>query len=198
MLPRSYYLQPDVVSLARDLLGKRLCTRINGERTSGIITETEAYAGITDRASHAFGGRRTLRTEIMYSRGGTAYAYLCYGMHSLFNVVTNTEGVPHAILIRGIDPFDGIERMKERRRKENIGKELSNGPGKVAEALGIHFSHSGLDLTYIPSQTDKPAIWIEEAGTLILPEEILVTTRIGVEYAGKDADLLYRFILKTR
>ncbi|NQV02681.1 MAG: DNA-3-methyladenine glycosylase [Bacteroidia bacterium] len=196
MLSRSFYLQPDVLSIARELLGKRLCSRIDGEYTSGIITETEAYAGINDRASHAFGGRKTHRTEIMYAQGGTAYVYLCYGMHSLFNVVTNIEGVPHAVLIRGIQPCDGVERIKRRRRKEKIMKNFSNGPGKVAEALGIHFSHSGLDLTQIPPQPDKPAIWIEEAENIILTEEILVATRIGVDYAGKDAKLPYRFLLK--
>ena len=196
MLSRSFYIQPDVVSIARELLGKRLCTRIDGYQTSGIITETEAYEGTTDMASHAFGGRRTRRTEIMYAKGGTAYVYLCYGMHSLFNVVTNKEGVPHAVLIRGIQPCDGIERMKERRRQEKIEKEFSNGPGKVSKALGIHFLHSGLDLTHIPSLADKPGIWIEETGILILPEEIITTTRIGIDYAEKDAKLPYRFLLK--
>ncbi|MBC8393403.1 MAG: DNA-3-methyladenine glycosylase [Deltaproteobacteria bacterium] len=195
MIPRSFYMQSDVVSVARELLGKRLCTRIDGIQTSGIISETEAYAGISDRASHAYGGRRTNRTEIMYARGGTAYVYLCYGVHSLFNVVTNKEGVPHAVLIRGIDPADGIEKMKKRRGKAQAEKDFSNGPGKVAMALGIHFTHSGLDLTRIPSSHDKPAIWIEEAGSLIPPEEIITTTRIGVEYAGKDAKLPYRFLL---
>ncbi|MBE0649126.1 MAG: DNA-3-methyladenine glycosylase [Bacteroidales bacterium] len=196
MLPHSFYLQPDVVSLARDLLGKRLSTRIEGEKTSGIITETEAYAGITDRASHAFGGRKTRRTEIMYVKGGTAYVYLCYGMHSLFNVVTNQEGIPHAVLIRAIEPFEGIEIMKQRRKKEKIGIDFSNGPGKVTEALGIHFSYSGLDLTQIPSDSERPAIWIEDVGKMIPADQILVTPRIGVGYAGEDASLPYRFLLK--
>ncbi len=198
MLSRSFYLQPDVVSLARELLGKRLYSRIDGKQTSGIITETEAYAGVTDRASHAYGGRRTHRTEIMYSKGGIAYVYLCYGMHSLFNVVTNTEGIPHAVLIRAIQPSDGIEKMEQRRGREMIGNGFSNGPGKVAKALGILYSHSGIDLTRIPSDPGKPAIWIEDDGEPILPEEIHITTRIGIAYAGDDAKLPYRFLLKKR
>ena len=198
MLSRSFYLQPDVVSLARELLGKRLYSRIDGKQTSGIITETEAYAGVTDRASHAYGGRRTHRTESMYSKGGIAYVYLCYGMHSLFNVVTNTEGIPHAVLIRAIQPSDGIEKMEQRRGREMIGNGFSNGPGKVAKALGILYSHSGIDLTRIPSDPGKPAIWIEDDGEPILPEEIHITTRIGIAYAGDDAKLPYRFLLKKR
>jgi len=196
MLPLSFYLQPDVVSLAREFLGKLLCTRIDGVKTSGIITETEAYAGITDKASHAYGGRRTQRTEIMFARGGTAYVYLCYGMHSLFNIVTNLEGIPHAVLIRAIEAEEGQEVMKQRRRKEKIGKDFANGPGKVAEALGIQYSYSGLDLTQIPSNSERPAIWIEDTENVIPSAQILVSKRIGVDYAGKDANLPYRFQLK--
>lgn len=198
MLSRSFYLKSDVVSVARQLLGKRLCSRIEGQFTSGTITETEAYAGTTDRASHAFGGRRTARTEIMYAQGGTAYVYLCYGMHSLFNVVTNVEGIPHAVLIRAIQSEDGIELMLQRRKKKEIGKDIANGPGKVSQALGIHYSHSGLDLTRISRNSDKPAIWIEESGISVLPTEIIATPRIGVSYAGEDSKLPYRFILKKK
>lgn len=196
MLSRSYYLCPDVVFLARELLGKTLCTRIGGNIATGTITETEAYAGVTDRASHAFGGRRTGRTEVMYRQGGTAYVYLCYGVHSLFNVVTNREGVPHAILIRGIIPMDGVEIMQERRGRKTTGKGFSDGPGKVSRALGIHFSHSGTDLTCIPSDPQKTAIWIEESPFKPHSQHVLVTRRIGVDYAGEDAVLPYRFLLK--
>src|SRR5688572_7863163 len=101
-LKRDFYTREDVVLVAKELLGKVLCTKWNGKTTSGIITETEAYEGITDRASHAYRGRRTERTEIMYSEGGTAYVYLCYGMHHLFNVVTNKKDIPHAVLIRAV------------------------------------------------------------------------------------------------
>lgn len=196
MLPRSYYLNPDVVFLARDLLGKVLCTRIDEIVTKGIITETEAYAGISDKASHAFGDRRTARTEIMYAQGGTAYVYLCYGMHSLFNVVTNVEGVPHAILVRAIEPVEGVDVMLQRRGKRTIGKEFTNGPGKITSALGIHYSCSGMDLTEIPHGNKKPAIWIEDTGVLPNETEIHVTSRIGVQYAGEDASKPYRFLIK--
>src|SRR3954471_15249269 len=102
MLKNSYYLNADVVFLAKDLLGKTLCTRINNKLTCGIITETEAYAGVIDKASHAYSGRRTNRTETIYSKGGVTYVYLCYGIHRLLNIVTNNKDVPHAILIRAI------------------------------------------------------------------------------------------------
>src|SRR4051812_21670161 len=111
-LKASYYANTDVVFLAKDLIGKTLCTRINNKLTCGIITETEAYAGIIDKASHAYGGRRTNRTETMYSKGGVSYVYLCYGIHRLFNIVTNTVDVPHAILIRAIYPTKGIEEIE--------------------------------------------------------------------------------------
>lgn len=195
MLPRSFYLCPDVVYLARELLGKNLCTRIGGKITTGTITETEAYAGIADRASHAFAGRRTGRTGIMYREGGTAYIYLCYGIHSLFNVVTNREGIPHAILIRGITPSEGVETMEQRRGRKMTGKGFSDGPGKVAIALGMHYSYSGTDLTKISSDPAEPAIWIEEGENKPSPSLITCTPRIGISYAGTDAMLPYRFVL---
>lgn len=190
-LPRSFYECEDVVALAIKLLGKELVTCFEGVTTSGIITETEAYAGITDKASHAYGDRRTARTEIMYARGGTAYVYLCYGMHSLFNVVTNAKNVPHAILIRAIQPLKGVDVMLARTGKSKVSSAFADGPGKVAKALGIHYSHSGLDLT-------KGEIWIEDRNMVIPPEEIIAGPRIGVGYAGDDALLPYRFIWKTK
>ena len=110
-LQKDFYQREDVLTISRELLGKVLCTQFEGELTSGIIVETEAYAGETDQASHTYGGRRTLRTEVMYAPGGVSYIYLCYGIHHLFNVVTNFEGIPHAILIRAIKPIDGIDIM---------------------------------------------------------------------------------------
>ena len=193
MLPLPFFLRPDVVQVARDLLGKKLVTRIDGELTSGIICETEAYAGVTDRASHAFGDRRTARTEVMYARGGTAYVYLCYGIHSLFNIVTNEAGIPHAVLIRGIIPLKGTEIMLRRSGKGKISKNFGTGPGKVAKILGIHYSHSGLDLVSPPGNNDGPSIWIEDAGRLVQPAQITCGPRVGVDYAGEDALLPYRY-----
>jgi DNA-3-methyladenine glycosylase len=196
ILPRTFYLRPDVVQVARDLLGKHLVTRMEGVLTSGIICETEAYAGTTDRASHSFGGRRTDRTEIMYARGGTAYVYLCYGIHSLFNVVTNLADVPHAVLIRGIIPVVGKTTMLQRAGKEKVTGGFGIGPGKVSKILGIHYSHSGVDLAEMPGNESDPAIWIEDHGIMIDPGSIIPGKRVGVEYAGEDALLPYRFMLK--
>ncbi len=192
ILPRRFYLDGDVTELARRTLGKVLVTRFEGAITSGIITETEAYAGVTDRASHAFGGRRTNRTEIMYRIGGTAYIYLCYGIHSLFNIVTNHEDIPHAILIRGIIPLDGKKIMASRTRGGKISENSGNGPGKLAVLLGIHYQHSGIDLTG-GAGAEEDAIWIEDRGFIIEDQEILTSTRIGVGYAGDDALLPWRF-----
>jgi DNA-3-methyladenine glycosylase len=194
ILPRSFYLRDDVVVIARDLLGKLLCTMINGVLASGIITETEAYAGATDKASHAYGGRNTARTEIMYRRGGLAYVYLCYGVHSLFNVVTNREGVPDAVLVRGIKPVDGIGEMLKRTGKGGLNRMSGTGPGKVTKLLGIHYSMTGNDLTDHNAANNSAAIWIEDRGLELKEGMIKVSTRIGVEYADEDAALPYRFI----
>jgi DNA-3-methyladenine glycosylase len=190
-LPRSFYTRSDVVLIAKELLGKYLFTNFDGIFTGGIIIETEAYNGVIDRASHAFGGRRTARTEIMYGEGGTAYVYLCYGIHSLFNVVTNKKKDPHAVLIRAIHPTHGIEHMLRRRKISDIKKNLSSGPGTLSEALGIHYSHSGLSLL-------GNKIWIEDKGIVIAKKEIEVSSRIGVDYAGEDAKLPYRFVIDAK
>lgn len=187
-LNRDFYVRNHVVKIARELLGKVLVTKFNGKITSGIITETEAYNGVVDKASHAYGGRRTSRTEIMYSEGGVAYVYLCYGIHSLFNVVTNLKDVPHAVLIRAVQAESGIELMLKRRNKVRQDKSLSKGPGTVSQALGIHFSDSGTSLM-------QNKIWIEDAGIKIKSTDIKITPRIGVDYAGEDALLPYRFFV---
>lgn len=195
-LPRTFYTRPDVVQIALDLLGKELFTRIGGTVTSGIICETEAYAGATDKASHAYGNRRTQRTEIMFAEGGTAYIYLCYGVHSLFNVVTNSREIPHAVLIRGIMPFSGIKTMLKRAGKEKGFKDFGIGPGNVSKLLGIHYSLSGYDLVNKPENLKDPAIWIEDKGIIISPAMIESGPRIGVDYAGEDALRPYRFMVK--
>jgi len=195
MLGRDFYICTDTVSVARKLIGKKLVTFIGGRISSGIISETEAYTGVTDRASHAWGGRKTRRTEVMYRVGGTAYVYLCYGMHAMFNVVTGPEEDPQAILIRGIQPIDGLELMQKRRGRIN-GKGFTDGPGKVALALGILPQHSGLDLVAGSVASDVPAIWIEDTEVPVPVNRIFTTTRIGVDYAGPDALLPYRFVMK--
>ena len=194
VLDRSFYIRPDIVTIAKELLGKVLFTNSGGQLTGGVITETEAYEGITDRASHAYGGRRTGRTEIMYRIGGTAYVYLCYGVHSLFNIVTNLEDIPHAVLIRGIKPFAGIPVILERTGRTELTKNIADGPGKVSKALGIHYKDTGLDLTKRVNKSTK-GIWVEDKGIRINPAEILVSPRIGVNYAGEDALLPYRFFV---
>lgn len=190
-LPSGYFQGTDVVLLARDLLGKVLVTCVDGHRTSGIITETEAYAGVTDRASHAYGGRRTPRTSTMYLPGGHSYVYLCYGIHSLFNVVTGPAHVPHAVLVRAIRPLEGTGVILHRRRASKLSPTLCNGPGKVCSALGIDYRrHDSLSLL-------GDEVWIEDGGYDVNRDTVTVGPRIGVDYAGDDALLPYRFVLDT-
>jgi len=188
ILPIDFYLQDDVVSIAKQLLGKVISTHINGIRTSGMIVETEAYKGITDKASHAYMGRKTKRTAPIFEQGGIAYVYLCYGIHHLFNVVTNIKEVPHAILIRAIEPLEGIEFMLERRGQSALKPSITAGPGVLSEALGITSIHSGESLL-------GKTISIEDRKVIIEPNSIVSTTRVGVAYAAEDALLPYRFYL---
>ena len=187
-LAADFYKRDNVQLISRELLGKVLCTNFHGKLTSGIIVETEAYAGGTDKASHAYGGRRTKRTETMYSSGGTAYVYLCYGIHHLFNVITNVEGVPHAVLIRSVQPLDGIDIMLQRRNLKNISNRLTAGPGILSQAMGISVHISGQSLL------DKQ-IWIEnrENNNPLKDFKIISSPRVGVQYAGKDASNPWRF-----
>lgn len=186
ILQSDFYLRNNVTDVARDLLGKKLVTRINGSLTAGIIVETEAYEGVSDKASHAYGGRFTERTRIMYSQGGISYVYLCYGIHHLFNVVTNTEGIPHAVLIRAIEPVEGIATMLKRRKKEKLTPLLCAGPGAMSEALGIRTTDTGILLT-------GKRIWIEDEGIVLPRKEIIASPRVGVAYAQEDASRPYRF-----
>jgi DNA-3-methyladenine glycosylase len=186
-LPLSWFEGTDVVEIARQLIGKIIRTEFDGKITSGRISETEAYAGVSDKASHAFGGRRTARTEIMYASGGTAYVYLCYGIHHLFNIVTNVKEVPHAVLIRGILPLEGVELIRQRLKKPASvpSAKLAAGPGLVAKALGISTLHTGILLD------ETITIW--EDG--FRPDKIEISPRIGIDYAKEDKDLPYRFLL---
>lgn len=188
-LPLSYYLNQDVIFLAKDLLGKILFTEIDGQITAGIIVETEAYFGVVDKASHAYGGRRTERTETLYSQGGVSYVYLCYGIHHLFNVVTSVEGEPHAVLIRAVEPLLGQDIMELRRKMSFTKPAISSGPGSAAKALGIDRNFNRKHLT-------ESEIWIEDHGIRYAPEEIVAGPRIGVAYAQEDALLPWRFYIK--
>ncbi len=187
-LPLSYYQSENVVGIARDLLGKVLFTRINNELTAGIITETEAYAGVTDKASHAYGGRRTARTEVMFNQGGYSYVYLCYGVHYLFNVVTGPANQPYAILIRGIVPFTGQHFMSARLGKK-IDQRHTNGPGKLSKALAITKRLNGKLL-------NGDDIWLEDRKIRVKESDVFINERIGIGYAEEDARLPYRFIIK--
>jgi DNA-3-methyladenine glycosylase len=188
-LPPSFYNRPDVLVIARELLGKVLVTEINGVRTSGIIVETEAYNGIVDRASHAWNGRRSNRTEVMYAPGGIVYVYLCYGIHNLFNVVTNMQDIPHAVLVRGLEPLEGIETMLERTGKKLVRPDLTAGPGSLSKALGITTALTGRSLL-------GDTIWIEDRHIRIKKADIEAGTRVGVAYAKEDALLPYRFSIR--
>jgi len=188
-LNQSFYLNKDVINVAKKLLGKILVTNINNTITSGIIVETEAYAGIDDKASHAYNNKRTQRTETMYEKGGVSYIYLCYGMYYLFNVVTNINNIPHAVLIRAVEPLDGINKMKKRRKMKGSKYNFTNGPGKLSIALGIDNSFNGESLL-----SDK--IWIEDNGIKFSKKDILSSPRIGVDYAKEDIKLPYRFYIK--
>ncbi len=196
-LTPDFYLRDDVLLIARELLGKHLVTHFDGQRTAGIITEVEAYRAPDDRACHAYANRRTPRTEVMFRPGGCAYIYLCYGLHHLFNVVTGPEGRAHAILIRAIEPTDGLHLMCTRRQyphphqltpRQHIA--LTTGPGALAQALGLHTSQSGQSLT-----DPQSPMWIEDAGYTPASADIARGPRIGVAYAGECAVWEWRFWL---
>jgi DNA-3-methyladenine glycosylase len=187
-LHKDFYTRNNVVEVARDLLGKKLVTSINGKITSGIITETEAYRGTNDKACHANNNRRTPRTEIFYNEGGVAYVYLCYGIHHLFNIITNEKNKADAVLIRAIEPIGGIEVMMKRRNFTEIKFNLTAGPGAMSKAMGINTKHYGVDL-------QSNVIWLEEHEN-ISAKKIIARTRVGVGYAGKDALLPWRFSIK--
>ena len=188
-LPNSFYQQEDVVNLAGQFLGKQLVTRIDGKLTTGMIVETEAYNGITDKASHAYGNRFTPRTQTMYEAGGITYVYLCYGIHHLLNVVTGLEGNPQAVLIRAVAPLVGIETMLARRNMTHLVPKITAGPGSVAKAFGIDKNLNAKDLL-------GDEIWIEDNGVQINSELIVSSPRVGVDYAEDHALLPWRFYVK--
>jgi len=184
-LPRDFYTRSNVVTVARDLLGKLLVVPADdGQRVSGTIVEVEAYRGPQDRAAHSFGGRRTKRTEPMYGIGGTAYVFFVYGMYYQFNVVTNVAEHPHAVLIRAVEPVEGIDLMRERRHGQ-LDHNLTNGPGKLCIALGIDRKLDASDLL-------GDRVWLEDRENL--PRSRIATgPRIGIDYAEEWKDKPWRF-----
>ncbi|MEO6406542.1 MAG: DNA-3-methyladenine glycosylase [Ferruginibacter sp.] len=185
----AFYERDDVVQVAEDLLGKILVTNIDGQQTSGRIVETEAYVALTDKASHSFNGKRTARNDHMYAEAGTAYVYICYGMHQMMNVVTNKKDVPDAVLIRALEPLKGIDIMQQRTGKPSLDNTLTRGPGNVGKAMGLFKKHSGLFLL-----DDEISIYDDKYR---LEKKLLgISKRIGVESAGADALLPYRFFIK--
>lgn len=186
-LDLEFYQRERVQSIAKELLGKVLFTRIGNQLTGGIIVETEAYS-YRERGCHAFDNLRTTRTEVMFKTGGHAYVYLCYGIHEMFNIVTNKQDKPEAILIRALQPMEGISTMMSRMNVQRLFK-LTSGPGKLTRAMGINRSLNGTLLT------DK-RIWVEDNGTKIASKQIMATCRIGIDYAGEDAKLPWRFYIK--
>jgi DNA-3-methyladenine glycosylase len=190
-LQREFYTGNDVVQIAHDLLGKILYTYFDNEISAGVIIETEAYAGISDKASHAYNNRKTARTEIMYMNGGYAYVYLCYGIHALFNIVTSVQSDPQAVLIRGIEPIVGFDIMNKRTARSSILPKNGIGPGNVSKLLGIKVCHTGFNLCHDKFSGNN--IWIEDNNLIVHESEVKIGPRIGVEYAKGDALLPYRF-----
>ena len=189
-LPVSFYDRSDVVAIEKELIGKIVCTNLHGEITSGRIVETEAYVALVDKASHSFAGRRTSKNEHMYEEAGKTYVYICYGMHQMLNVVTNKKNIPDAILVRAIEPIDGIETMLRRTGKLKPDATLTKGPGNVGKALGISKIHSAL-----PLSGDEIYIYSDDT-FLVADADIGISKRIGVESAGADGLLPYRFYLR--
>jgi DNA-3-methyladenine glycosylase len=191
-LSRQFYLREDVIQISRELLGKILVVPTDdGQRVSGRIVECEAYMGQIDRAAHSYGGRRTARNEITYGAGGFAYVFFIYGMYYQLNVVTHTIDTPHVVLIRALEPVEGIEIMRARRAKNGKAtpdKNLTSGPGKLTIAMAIDRSFNGEDLL-------GDRMWIEE-GKKIPDKDIAVGKRIGIDYAGEDAEKPWRFWVK--
>lgn len=187
-LPLSFYNRKDVVQIAKELLGKILVTNFNHQLTSGRIVETEAYEGEIDKASHAYKGR-TKRTEVMFGEPGRAYVYLCYGIHQMFNIVTASKDVAHAILIRATEPLDGINIMLQRTGKATADRTLTRGPGNVGKAFGFHTSQCGILLT-------GNEIFIADDGYKLTKKNIIASPRIGIDYAGEHAEWHYRFFVK--
>ena len=172
----------------RHLLGSYLCSNIGGEFTAGRVTELEVYSGPEDKACHAYQNRNTNRTKTMFCRGGVAYVFFIYGMYNQFNVVTGEEGYPQAVLIRSLEPVAGTEIMQKRRKKEKL-RDLTTGPGKLCQALGITREHDGISLS-------GNKLWISPAERVLSEDEICASARIGIDYAEEYKDKLWRYTIR--
>ncbi len=191
-LSQSFYLREDVVQISKDLLGKYLVTNIDDKITVGKIVETEAYRAPDDKACHAHLNRFTERTKVMFEAGGTAYIYLCYGIHHLFNIVTAPKGMAHAVLIRAVEPIENVNVMLQRRKFVELKYNLTAGPGTLTKALGISKKQNGINLL-----DEKSSIWIEDRGEVILEENIIASPRVGIDYAEECALWDWRFRVKN-
>jgi len=187
-LPRSFYTRNDVLIISKQLLGKTLCTNIDNKLTKATITEVEAYCGRTDEGCHAYPNRRTKRTAIMYGQGGFAYVYICYGIHTMLNIVTNKQGLANCILIRGVEPIEGKQYAHKRRGLKKYNYKIATGPGCVGQAMGINIKHYGTDLL-------DNIVWIEN-GAALKKNEIGISQRIGMNFDGPDKYLPWRFFIK--
>lgn len=205
-LQKSFFIRKDTLSVAKELLGKYLCTDIGGIGvTGGKIVEVEAYLGYSDKASHGYNGRRTARNKNLYKEGGNAYVYFCYGMYYLFNAVTGKKNTATAVLIRAIEPVTGINIMLARKTERNkhnavadINK-IASGPGLLTIALGINLKHNGAAICHAQGKTDtndKLEIWIEDRGVKISEKDMTATARIGIDYAEEHALLPWRFKIR--
>lgn len=188
-LKSEFYEREDVCKIAMDLLGKILVTNIDDKLTAGRIVETEAYNGPNDKAAHSYNNKRTNRTEVMFKSGGVVYIYLCYGLHNMVNIVTNVTDKPNAVLIRALEPVYGLVHMEERYNYALKSSLLTKGPGRVGKAMGLSTLHTGISLL-------SDDIFIADDDYRVKKGEIVITKRIGVEYALEDAELPYRFYIK--
>jgi len=185
-LPDSFFKRSNVTLIAKQLLGKKLFTNVLGNKSGGIIVETEAYSFL-ERGCHAYNNKMTNRNKVMFETGGVAYVYLCYGIHNLFNVVTNKQGMADAVLVRALQPIEGEEWMLSR-MKTKSAKRITSGPGKLTKALGIDRSFDGKYL-------NSAEVWIED-GMKVSSRQVVSSARIGIDYAGEDALLPWRFSIK--
>ncbi len=187
-LTKDFFEHGDVVQISKQLLGKVLVTNLKGTIVKARIVETEAYSW-REKGCHAYGSKKTNRNAVMFQSGGIAYVYLCYGIHHLFNIVTNKKEVAEAVLIRAVEPIDGTGIMRSRRGVLRNDFQLTSGPGKLTKAMGIDRTWNGKSLV-------DDEVWIDDDGYFIAEQAIMSGPRIGIDYAGEDASLPWRFWLR--